>query len=228
MTTDNDDFLTLLRDAPMAPNVDTVRVVGVLGRTHDAKHFVLTLPNGRSQTLPVDAVKSARKMAGAIGQSVVELELEAKSLPEGVRELIQTGVFNNPAFPTGGGWKGPFDEGSVLNKERIEGIGATVLPDGGSGRDTYYTSYLKAVNDPGGVPDPWGGTWPGHKGIWDIAHVTGVDPRTNYAPFVAAMPHHVHPATLAALEGIGGRRTYFGPVNWVSDRVQKPFTDPPY
>lgn len=65
------DFATLLHDAPMAPDADTVTVVGTLARTHDAAHFMLTLPDGRSVTLEVNAVKSAKTIAGAIGQSVV-------------------------------------------------------------------------------------------------------------------------------------------------------------
>ena len=76
------DFQRLLSEAPAAPDVDTVTVVGILARTADATHFVLTLPSGRSETLDVDAVKSAKKVAGVIGQSLVELELDAKRIPE--------------------------------------------------------------------------------------------------------------------------------------------------
>jgi hypothetical protein len=89
------DFAKLLRDAPMAPDAETVTVVGTLARTHDASHFVLTLPDGRSVTLEVNAVKSAKTMAGAIGQSVVQLELDAKRIPENVA----TRLFGNKSGP---------------------------------------------------------------------------------------------------------------------------------
>jgi hypothetical protein len=89
------DFATLLRDAPMASDADTVTVVGTLARTHDAGHFMLTLPDGRSVTLEINAVKSAKAIAGAIGQSVVQLELDAKRIPENVA----TRLFGNKSGP---------------------------------------------------------------------------------------------------------------------------------
>ena len=57
-------------------------VFGVLGRTPDVARFALTLPHGETLSLEVDAVKSAKRVAGTIGQSLVELELDAKRLPE--------------------------------------------------------------------------------------------------------------------------------------------------
>jgi len=89
------DFEKLLRDAPMASDADTVTVVGTLARTHDAGHFMLTLPDGRSVTLEVNTVKSAKAIAGAIGQSVVQLELDAKRIPENVA----TRLFGNKSGP---------------------------------------------------------------------------------------------------------------------------------
>jgi hypothetical protein len=59
--TQETEFATLLRDAPMAPDADTVTLVGALERNADAKQFGLRLPDGRSVTLDVDAVKSAKK-----------------------------------------------------------------------------------------------------------------------------------------------------------------------
>lgn len=87
MANEEHDFAKLLRDAPMASDADTVTVVGTLARTHDAAHFMLTLPDGRSVTLEVNTVKSAKAIAGAIGQSVVQLELDAKRVPESVRDF---------------------------------------------------------------------------------------------------------------------------------------------
>lgn len=79
-----DDFRRLLNEAAAA-DVDTVTVTGVLGRTADPDRFVLTLPSGRSETLEVDAVKAARKIGDAVGQALVELQLDAKRVPEHLR-----------------------------------------------------------------------------------------------------------------------------------------------
>jgi hypothetical protein len=87
MTKAQGDFQKLLSEAAVAPdarNADTVTVVGILGRTTAPERFVLTLPSGRSETLDVAAVKSAKKVASAIG-SLVELELDAKLVPEHMR-----------------------------------------------------------------------------------------------------------------------------------------------
>jgi hypothetical protein len=82
MANGESEFAKLLRDAPMAS--DTITVTGILARTHDPEHFILTLPDGRSVTLPVRTVKSARALAGAIGQQVVQLEMARKDLPGGL------------------------------------------------------------------------------------------------------------------------------------------------
>ena len=69
--TQETDFGKLLLDAPMAPDADTVTLVGALERNADAKQFGLRLPDGRSIILDVDAVKSAKRIGGAIGQLLV-------------------------------------------------------------------------------------------------------------------------------------------------------------
>jgi hypothetical protein len=66
--------------------------MGALSRTGDTAHFVLTLPDGRSETLEVAAVKSAKKIAGAVGQSLVELELDARKIPEGLSYFKKPGL----------------------------------------------------------------------------------------------------------------------------------------
>src|SRR5580704_11645929 len=85
MAKNDSEFQKLLGEAPMA--ADTVTVVGILARTPDAACFNLTLPDGQTVTLDVDAVKSAKAIAGAIGQSLVQLELDAKRAPESMRDL---------------------------------------------------------------------------------------------------------------------------------------------
>jgi hypothetical protein len=82
MATNESDFAKLLLDAPMARDADIVTVVGILERTHDTARFMLRMSDGRSVVLDVDAVKSAKTIAGAIGQSLVQLELDAKRTPE--------------------------------------------------------------------------------------------------------------------------------------------------
>jgi hypothetical protein len=87
MTKSQSDFQTLLSEAPIAPHTpeaDIVTVVGILGRITDPERFLLTLPSGQSETLDVAAVKSAKKVASAIG-SLVELELYADLVPQHMR-----------------------------------------------------------------------------------------------------------------------------------------------
>ena len=84
MPNEPDDFRRLLNEAAMA-DADTVTVTGILGKTADPDRFVLMLPNGRSETLEVGAVKSARKIGNAIGQALVELQLDAKRTPESLQ-----------------------------------------------------------------------------------------------------------------------------------------------
>jgi hypothetical protein len=56
----------------------------IAGLRHAILHVIgmVRADSGRSETLDVDAVKSAKKVAGMIGQSLVELELDAKRIPE--------------------------------------------------------------------------------------------------------------------------------------------------
>jgi hypothetical protein len=196
------DFAQLLRDAPMASDADTVTVVGILARTHDAAHFMLTLPDGRSVTLEVNTVKSAKAIAGAIGQSVVQLELDAKRVPESVRDF-RIGPVHKILWSD---HKSPASELNTLIAEHpygnqghtaVENIGAT----GGPGAGIY----------PGGAA-AGGPTWFAQP-----------------APFVAAMPHQADPTTIEALALFGGTRTYFNAYVWASDHhtVLKPRLDQP-
>jgi hypothetical protein len=78
------EFEKLLSEAPMASDVDRVTLVGSLARTSDPGCFVLRMPDGRSAKLEVDAVKSAKTIAGGVGQSLVELEVDATRVPKEV------------------------------------------------------------------------------------------------------------------------------------------------
>jgi hypothetical protein len=83
MADDKQSFSELLKEAPLASDTETVTAFGALARTPDSGKFVLIMANG-SVTLEVDAVKSFRRVGAAIGQILVELQLDAKKLP---REL---------------------------------------------------------------------------------------------------------------------------------------------
>jgi hypothetical protein len=85
---ESDAFQKLLSEASAAPDADTLTVYGILGRTADKARFTVTLANGRCETLDVAAVKSAKKIAGAVGQAVVELQLDAKRVPENLRTQL--------------------------------------------------------------------------------------------------------------------------------------------
>jgi hypothetical protein len=126
MAKDEGDFRKLLSEAPMAPDADTVTVVGILARAPDAAQFVLTLPDGRSVALDVDAVKSAKAIAGAIGQSVVQLELDAKRIPENLMRPLKSGPDWKLAYidhPQLGPWGNPGGGSGSPPKERIETAG---------------------------------------------------------------------------------------------------------
>ena len=79
MADDDKSFKELLSEASLA--ADTVTVVGALVRTHEPDKFVLTLADGHSVTLETKAVKSFTRLGGAIGQLLVQLELDAKLVP---------------------------------------------------------------------------------------------------------------------------------------------------
>jgi len=139
MPTDQSNFAKLLQDAPMAPDADTVTVVGVLARTPDAARFMLRMPDGRSVALDVDAVKSAKSIAGAIGQSLVQLELDAKRAPE---QLFKSGPDFTMAYadyqlgPLGTSTFQDTAHGGFTAKEVIETNG-----DPGAGRAPFVAAF---------------------------------------------------------------------------------------
>jgi hypothetical protein len=202
MAKNDSEFQKLLGEAPMA--ADTVTVVGILARTPDAACFNLTLPDGRTVTLDVDAVKSAKTIAGAIGQSLVELELDAKRVPESMRDVRPGGpgqlylthkevTYDPHQKPLASdlklipeqGQKSPFEHGTV-SVTGSEGYGPGVTP-------SYFAL------PPGG-----------------------------FAPFVAASPHQADPATIAALtQGLPGAHYLSHLIKSVPQRdIQQPPKQP--
>jgi hypothetical protein len=81
MAHEEGSFEELLSEAPLAPKLDTITVVGALSRSREPEKFVLTLANGHSLTLERKAVKSFTRLGGAVGQVLVQLELDAKLGP---------------------------------------------------------------------------------------------------------------------------------------------------
>jgi hypothetical protein len=222
MAEDKSDFQKLLSEAPLASSADTVTVVGTLSRTPDAAHFMLTLADGRSVTLDVNAVKSAKKIAGAIGQSMVQLELDAKHVPEGVREMRPDMNFKAPAAET---------------HPAIAELNTFIADQGHTGVfDPVHTGALDPAGtgafDPVGTGafDPIGVPGQGNF-MWAAAANTPWYADTAHAPFIAATPHQADPRAMAALSlfnnPFNGPRTYFSLNVWTTDHhiVMKPTVD---
>jgi hypothetical protein len=129
MAREESEFQKLLSEAPMASSADTITVVGALSRTADPLHFMLTLPDGRSEALEVAAVKSAKKIAGAVGQALVELELDAKKIPEGLSHFKKPGL-ENTGLADFQHW-GPIVGGGPLGPGSIPQIEVGVSPVAG-------------------------------------------------------------------------------------------------
>lgn len=78
-------FSEILNDAPLAAQEDTVTLTGALARSNQPGKFVLAMGPGNTVTLDVDAVKSYQMLGGAVGQPLVQLELDKAKLPAGVQ-----------------------------------------------------------------------------------------------------------------------------------------------
>jgi hypothetical protein len=197
-------FKDLLGEAPLAAKSDTVCVVGTLARSPEPGKFVLTPSGGEPMTLEIDAVKGHTVLAGAVGQTLVRVDLDAARVPESLREdltrpihkipyLDQTGYFDHsgilditgflqdishPGFgtdPIGGPVPFPGPDPGPLMEMQARHIFHTVPEKDNTG---YY------FDTPG--PSPWLGTVP--------------DPFP-VSPFIMATPHHASAAQIAALQG---------------------------
>ena len=97
-------FRELVSEAPISARADTLRLVGALSRSHEAGKFVLTLADGRSVTLNIDAVKEHRVLGDAAGQQLVEVDLDAERVPRDIASATPggfspAGVVNPSPFP---------------------------------------------------------------------------------------------------------------------------------
>ncbi len=191
MAREESEFQKLLNEAPAAPNTDTVTVMGALSRAADPERFVLTLPDGRSLTLEVAAVKSAKKIAGAVGQSLVELELDAKRVPENLNKPLTDHAPN-----------------TLWYQDTAQTVAYFDVPQTIAYFDHPNTGLKDVVGD---APPPT---------IMETIGAGGVE-QAGLAPFAAAMPRQVDPTTRATLElwanPFGGTRTYLTAYMWTGD-----------
>lgn len=219
MEQEGNEFQKLLSEAPMVPHADTVTVVGILGRTAEAGRFVLTLPDGQSETLEVAAVKSAKKVAGSIGQSLVEVELDAKRIPAKVREIVN----KNPLY-------------DQLQGQTIWYRDNTGAADVNTGLTDVHHSLPQVETIVGetawtGAGDVVG-TGAAESAGTGAAEAVGATQTFAPMPFAAAMPHQADPATMAALmmytSPFSGTRTYLSLYVWTGDHhtYMKVMADP--
>jgi len=184
-------FKELLAEAPLAEGAATTTVFGTLARSTEADKFVLTLANGQSVTLPTNAVKSYDRLAGAIGQVLVQLELDTKLLP---KELDQLNLENTPAW---------FD----THKLPIVDMGTLAVPDyptvvehtgivdqPTTGIADHPTTAIADVLSVGTGAADIGGTLAEQIGPYGPVYGGGT-----VAPFALATPHQAPAETVAAL-----------------------------
>jgi hypothetical protein len=151
---DQKQFEELLGEAPLAADADTITLVGALARTKDPGKFVLILANGESVTLETKALKSFKRLGGAIGQVLIEAELDPKLVPKdrlqampavepfprGTPVAADTAVYRqpfhkNPAWdvyiPDWGNWPGflplPFGVGNFAGAGPVSSIAPFAL-----------------------------------------------------------------------------------------------------
>jgi len=91
MSDEKQSFQELLGEAPLAKGEDTVSLVGALQRSQQSGKFVLALGAGRSLTLDIDAVKAHRVLGGAVGQTLVQVDVDRNRVPSEVN-TAQPGV----------------------------------------------------------------------------------------------------------------------------------------
>jgi len=97
----DNEFRKLLSEAALITEPEIFAVTGVLARISNQSKFLLTLNNGQTVKLDVEAVKTAKKIAASVGALVVRLELESKLLTEGMRDILSgwNGIPTGATFP---------------------------------------------------------------------------------------------------------------------------------
>jgi hypothetical protein len=142
-------FGELVNDAPLATHEDTVTLVGALARSSQEGKFELTLSPGNSVTLDVAAVKNYTLLAGAVGQTLVQVELDRAKLPETVPGNAP--FTSQPAYEV----KSPFADRTVVMFDRT--IPAVDIPYKIPVFDMGGKGIFEGPVDPG---DPYSGGVP--------------------------------------------------------------------
>jgi hypothetical protein len=180
-------FGELVNDAPLATQEDTVTLVGALARSSQQGKFVLTLSPGNSVTLDVDAVKNYTIMGGAVGQTLVQVEVDRTKLPENVPSNAPQ-LNTVPAFEL----KVPVADRTVPLTDifTLPAIDQTT-------RFWLDEPFTVPLLDLGG------------KGILEGLPGDPGDPYAGGAPFALATAHQAPENALALLQGVqgGGIRT---------------------
>jgi len=150
-------FRELLGEAPVAS--DTVSLVGILSRSHEAGKFVITLADGRNLTLDIDAVKEHTVLAGSIGQTLVRIEIDAKRAPaETAPERIGfKPLWEDRSFPPWIDIKRPFFDTHPgywpdIKIPYVDQVGPVGVPPGGDPWATGMTGVPFALATPHHAP----------------------------------------------------------------------------
>lgn len=191
MADEKKSFSELLKDAPLAAQEDTVSLVGALERSNQPGKFVLAVAPGSSVTLDVDAVKGYQVLGGAVGQLLVQVDIDRARVPDS----LPGGV--TPALPTTG-WR-DLNTGSQDVKHQWQDY--TGWPDLNTGAHDVHTGWDDAKHawqDVTGATadlgyggygyggDPWGGYMGPALGA--------------AAPFALATQHQAPQSALAAMQ----------------------------
>jgi hypothetical protein len=89
-------FNDLLNEAPLSQEI--VTLTGVLARSREEDKFVLTLADGHSLTLDINAVKGYTHLGSSIGMPLVAVELDPKQVPSDVSNLGLPAIRTFPFF----------------------------------------------------------------------------------------------------------------------------------
>jgi len=182
-------FGELVNDAPLATQEDTVTLVGALARSSQAGKFVLTLSPGNNVVLDVDAVKDYSVLAGAVGQTLVQVEVDRSKLPENVPAGAP--VTTLPAYEL----KNPVADRTLptIDRATLPAVDHLTLP----AVDHLTVPVIDelhtvAVVDIGG------------KGVLEGLPGDPGDPYAGAAPFALATAHQAPESALALLQGVQG------------------------
>ena len=84
MADEKKSFDTLLSEAPMFAQADTVTLTGALARSPEEGKFVLVQADGSGVTIAVAAVQEYTVLGASFGQQIIQVELDPKQVPEEV------------------------------------------------------------------------------------------------------------------------------------------------